>query len=353
MSIHIEHLLVDLLNSATKPSAHTLWIVDESLSTAHLRSVRPKDSLHVLTNRIDLATLLKEAGHQVFVSDFDFSVLPVTQYADIVYRVAKERPLVHHCINESYRALLPQGSLHLIGTKDEGIRTHGRKAEQLFGNPEHAKKHGDTYHIRLEKPQETAQSTAEFLDSKEYGHLRPCTVGDFHFISKPGVFGWNKVDRGSAMLAAYALKILGQNQKKSAGSVLDLGCGYGYLLLVTAGIPFSSRTATDNNAAAVDAAKASFARAHLNVDVSLDDCGEALTGSYDWILCNPPFHQGFDTSSQLTDKFITQIRRLLAPQGKALLVVNQFIPIERLAEDKFAHIDVVSHEQGFKIVQLS
>jgi len=351
MSIHIEHLLIDLLNApAGMPQSITLWIADESLSEQDLVAAHPRQGLDVLTNRCDLAARLRDIGHKPSISDFDFSLLPNEAYDDIVYRVSKERPLVHHCINGSFKHLKEGGTLHLIGSKEEGIRTHGRNAERVFATAEHAKKHGDTYHIRLQKPAASKQGASEFLDSKEYDHLRTCTVGELHFLSKPGVFGWNKVDRGSALLAGYVNGLLAK--KKSPGSVLDLGCGYGYLLLATEALHFSKRHGTDNNAAAVDAAKASFARAGLAVQVTLDDCGAQLEGGYDWILCNPPFHQGFSTSSALAEKFLSQIKRLLSPQGKALVVVNQFIPVERVAQGKFNHIETVLNEHGFKVLEL-
>lgn len=350
MSIHIEHLLVDLLNNSAASNT-TLWIADESLSAQELLAARPTEHLDVLSNRYDLAMRLRELGHAVTVCDFDFAQLPKSEYQQIVYRVSKERPLVHHCINESYKYLQDGGDLHLIGQKDDGIRTHGRNAEKVFANKEYAKKHGDAYHIYLRKDARTPESERQWLDSKDYARLRTCTVGDFHFTSKPGVFGWNKVDRGSAILSAYAQRTLAK--KKKLGSVLDLGCAYGYLLLSTAQLGFSQRTATDNNAAAIDAARASFKNAGLDVTLSLDDCGMRLEEQFDWILCNPPFHQGFTTSSDLADKFVGQIRKLLRPQGKALIVVNQFIPLERLAQDKFSSIETVANEHGFKVLLLS
>jgi 16S rRNA (guanine1207-N2)-methyltransferase len=88
------------------------------------------------------------------------------------------------------------------------------------------------------------------------------------------------------------------------------------------------------------------------VQVTLDDCAAQLEGGYDWILCNPPFHQGFSTSGALAEKFLSQIKRLLSAQGKALVVVNQFIPLERVAQGKFNHIETVVNEHGFKVLQL-
>jgi 16S rRNA (guanine1207-N2)-methyltransferase len=349
MSIHIEHLLVDLL-TINAQQGPTLWIADESLSPQELLTARPHANLQVLSNRFDLCAALREIGHQVTLCDFDIAQTNPNSFAHIVYRVSKERPVVHHCINESFKHLEEGGCLHLIGNKDDGIRTRGRNAETVFASPEHAKKHGDAYHIALRKPTDDPSSSPQWLDCKDYAKLRPCTAGEFHFMSKPGVFGWNKVDRGSQLLCDYVHKNL--PKKKDLGSVLDMGCGYGYLLLACADIPFSQRFASDNNAAAVDAARASFAKAHIDVQLSLDDCAQHLQTQVDWILCNPPFHQGFNTNSNMSEKFIRQMRRLLKPGGKAYVVVNQFIPLERLAQDIFTNIDVVAREHGFKLVQL-
>ena len=350
MSIHIEHLLVDLLNNNAQQGP-ILWIADESLSNQELLAARCHENLHVLSNRFDICEQLRAIGHQVTLCDFDIAQITPSAFTHIVYRVSKERPLVHHCINESYKHLASGGYLHLIGNKDDGIRTHGRNAEKVFASPEQAKKHGDAYHIQLQKLEDDSDTDRQWLDCKDYGKLRTCTVGDFHFISKPGVFGWNKVDKGSELLCEYVHKQM--PKKKDLGSVLDMGCGYGYLLLACADLPFSQRFATDNNAAAIDAATASFAKIDLNVQLSLDDCGQQLRTEVDWILCNPPFHQGFQTNSSLSEKFITQMRRILKPKGKAFVVVNQFIPLEKLAEGTFAHIDLLAQEHGFKVIQLS
>jgi 16S rRNA (guanine1207-N2)-methyltransferase len=352
MSGHIEQLLIELLTPAPEhPTGNALWIADESLTDTQFNAVRPHPALFVLSNRIEIGTALRRSGHQSSVSDFDFTSMPQTGFARIVYRVSKERPVVNHCINESFKALAPGGTLHLLGHKEDGIRTHGRSAERVFGTPEHAKKHGNAYRITLQKSLHAPETEPHWLDSKEYSLLRPCTVGELHFISKPGLFGWHKVDQGSALLVEQTRRLLAG--RKKAGSVLDLGCGYGYLLLATADLPFSTRAATDNNAAAVLAATASFAKHNLPVSVTLDDCGEHLETTYDLILCNPPFHRGFSTSSTLAEKFLGQIRRLLSSDGQALVVVNEFIALEKLAANHFKRVVTLHHAHGFKVIQLS
>ncbi len=351
---HLEHVLIAMLNDAsTDAQGATLWIVDENLAPDQLRAIHPRAGLLAITNRFEVGEALRAVGQQVLVNDFDFAALPVATVARIVYRVSKERALVHHCINEGYKLLAPGGSLNLLGHKDDGIKTHGKNGEQLFRNKAQLQKHGIAYCTTLRKFSQLASTTAnpEWLDSKDYPRVRPCQVGALQFMSKPGVFGWNKVDHGSELLAREARRVL--HGRADLGSVLDLGCGYGYLLLVTADLPFAKRSATDNNAAAVLAANASFEQQQLSVSVTLDDCGEHLQERFDVILCNPPFHQGFSTSSALAAKFLAQVRKLLKDKGIALLVVNQFIPVERVAAEHFQNIATLCLQDGFKVVQLS
>jgi 16S rRNA (guanine1207-N2)-methyltransferase len=203
-----------------------------------------------------------------------------------------------------------------------------------------------------------ADSAPEPLDSSAYSQLRPVEPAadlPLRFLSKPGIFGWNKIDRGSALLVEETERILMQSAARKAPQdmhVLDLGCGYGYLLLALKNMPFRSRTATDNNAAAVAAARANFAQVSLVVTVTLDDCGAHLDRRFDLIVCNPPFHLGFSASRPLTEKFLDSIQRLLDPGGDALLVVNRFIPLERLAAGRFKHCIEVRATDSFRVLLL-
>src|SRR5690606_24017353 len=138
---------------------------------------------------------------------------------------------------------------------------------------------------------------AECLDAQNYAHLRLMLDNNSQeFFSKPGLFGWNKVDLGSELLIHHLYQlplaqILPQN-------CLDLGCGYGFVTLAasrsTECQSVKSWTMTDNNAAALIAAEKNLLAANLNGKVIADDCAASINETFDLILCNPPFHQGFN-----------------------------------------------------------
>ena len=88
-------------------------------------------------------------------------------------------------------------------------------------------------------------------------------------------------------------------------------------------------------------------------EIELADCAQGIKKSFDLVLCNPPFHQGFSVENQLTERFLAAAAKHLAPHGLAYFVVNQFIPLERKAADYFKRCEKINHNGQFKILRLS
>ncbi|MFC6979874.1 class I SAM-dependent methyltransferase [Microbulbifer taiwanensis] len=135
--------------------------------------------------------------------------------------------------------------------------------------------------------------------------------------------------------------------------VVDLGCGYGYLsaqLAIRGNYYF---TATDNNAAALQACERNFRERGLEGVVVPSDAGAELENRIaDLLVCNPPFHQGFQVEGDLTDRFLKQSARLLKTAGYALFVVNEFIPLVRKGRDYFSGVQLLAKDQGFCVYRL-
>ncbi len=335
------------------PQPGILWLVDENISPADIASMPVTDNLQALTNRCDLYDALNHRGINAVLNDFDITVFEKKSFAAVFYRVSKEKAIVHHLINTVPDCLSDHGELWLAGFKNEGIKTYIDKAAKYLGEVLEKQRGNSASHLACV---ELDGKLREPLDDKNYRSLIELNIDisgtEITLLSKPGVYGWNKIDKGSTYLVEQ-LNDFFQHYKAMPETVIDLGCGFGYLSVLARQLCPAYYLATDNNVASVELCRQNFQRHQLSGEVVLADCGEGLQQKAELVLCNPPFHQGFDVEGDLTQRFLVSARRLLAPGGKALFVVNSFIPLEKKARGIFNTIDMLANNGSFKVLCLS
>jgi len=340
--------LQQLLRKAARDPS-TLLVLDENSSQL---PPNPFAQVQVVCNRHDTHAKALAQGWPCQFSDFilDPAALPPANQA--LYRISKEKRVVEHVL-QSLWALLPVGGVLLCaGYKNEGIKTFAKRAQAAWQcelSLTRGEQHLHFYHFVK------TGTAATVLNTDDYHALRPiCSLNGQPVLSKPGIFAWDRIDAGSNCLLEQLRDFL-QGSDTTQQSALDLGCGYGLLAVVLLQAGFGRVVATDNNAAAIKACSANLSalRGSSQTEVLASDCGADLEERFDLILCNPPFHQGFVVEQDLTDRFLAAARRLLKPRGRALFVVNSFIPLERKAEGLFASIQLLSDNHRFRVVALS
>lgn len=335
-------LLAQLLRES---DGNTLWIADENAKPLLTQDFSFAGTM--LSNRWDLVQAAQLCGVTAVFSDFELTQAG-NHFSQILYPVSKEKAAVHYVINSAPKVLQENGELLLLGSKNSGIKTYAQKTAQYLGTPKRLQKHGAEYLSRSRLA--VGAPLGAPLDDSDYRSLRPVmALGDLY--SKPGQFGWNKIDVGSALLAAHFADHLGP----SPFTAVDLGCGYGYLSCQLAKIATQARIlATDNNAAALIACEKNFMESNIPGEVVPGDAGSQIaSASADLVLCNPPFHQGFQVEGDLTGHFLSQAARILRPQGTALFVVNEFIPLGKKAETLFGKVEELEKARGFCLYRLT
>ncbi|GAA0703419.1 16S rRNA (guanine(1207)-N(2))-methyltransferase RsmC [Marinobacterium maritimum] len=342
----MDQLTTELNRLLRNASGTTLWLVDENIQL----DVPANPCVQVVGNRLDVIERLQQRGWQASFSDFDLSAAQDASFELILYRVSKEKPVVHYLIGEAQRLLRSGGTLILLGDKGEGIRTYAKKAEAcLAGGRQEQKLGKDSWCAEISR----GQAAGDCPEHQDYTQLRPvCEDAQRQYWSKPGLFGWNKIDRGSALLIEHLSDML-DTELPLQGSVLDLGCGFGYLALNAADTSTARLVCSDNNAAALRACRYNLDKAGLErAEVVAANAGDRLQPGFDLLICNPPFHSGFSVDGDLTDRFLEAARRLLTGNGTACFVVNQHIPLERKAAGLFADIHTHLDSGQFKLVRL-
>lgn len=178
-------------------------------------------------------------------------------------------------------------------------------------------------------------------------------VSQTGYYSRPGLFGWDKVDIGSEMLISH----LPQNIK---GRVADFGCGYGYLSveMLRKYHDIKKLTYIDADARAIGATRqnlSEFLSNNPDRTVETEYFWHDLTKPHadvknlDFIVMNPPFHTGKTTDIDLGQSMIKTARHSLKKGGALYMVANAHLPYEKLLRELFNEVETLKQEKGFKI----
>lgn len=336
--------VAELIKHLPEMTGPGLWLADES-HLAVLPLLRAySDRVHLLTNRYDLAQQARSLGMGCDFNDWHFAT--DSRYRHIYLRICKEKPVNLHLLHQAFPHLEESGQLIISGEKNDGIKSLWQQAADIFEQRPPLEKRGMAYVAQFRKSTTTRSPTGSSYTQMEVIG----TWEDRPIFSKPGVYGWDKIDRGSALLIEHLPAVIGD--KARFDGILDLGCGYGFLTLASAHLQAARRVATDNNAAALECMKKNAQVWNLELEIIPGDCGDTVAGKFDLILCNPPFHRGFDVDADLTRRFLSAARDKLSAGGSALFVVNSFIPIEKKMQGLFRNTVTLVNNKQFKVLRL-
>lgn len=176
---------------------------------------------------------------------------------------------------------------------------------------------------------------------------RPIEGG--RFISRPGIFAWDRIDIASALLAKHLPTDL-------SGAAADLGAGFGYLaaelLDRCAGITELDLYEAEQRALELAKRNLSSLEQQRALRFYWHDVTSGLHGKYDVIVTNPPFHaqRGVDRPD-IGRRFISVAAEALNDRGRLWLVANRHLPYESVLASEFARVRIVVEQHGFKIVE--
>lgn len=227
------------------------------------------------------------------------------------------------------------GSLTALALKDKGGNRIAEELQQFGCEVTQTSRS----HYRICTAHRPA--TLRYIDEAlQQGGMRLDT--ELSLWTQPGIFSWNRIDGGTALLL--------QHMPVFQGSGADLGCGLGVLSRAVLSSPkVKNILLTDIDRRAVKAAernitdpRAQFLWADLRKD-------PLPISALDFVIMNPPFHDRGMEDQALGQSFIEHAAELLKKGGTCWFVANQHLPYESLLTKLFSRSELIVERDGFKI----
>lgn len=267
------------------------------------------------------------------------------RYALVLALPPRQREEARALLARALRACAPGGTVVACMSNDEGAKSGESDLRALAGLDGQASKQHCRVYWTTPSPQriDTALLAAwAALDA-------PRPIADGRFLSRPGVFAWDRIDAASALLAAHLPNDL-------HGRAADLGAGYGYLsvelLERCPGIVALDLYEAEARALRLAQRNLQPFAVRCALRFVWRDVAAGVRPGYDAIVCNPPFHaQGRADRPDIGRAFIAAAADALNAEGRLWLVANRHLPYEQALAARFRQVRTVAQAEGFKVIE--
>lgn len=172
----------------------------------------------------------------------------------------------------------------------------------------------------------------------KYGHFL------LSFYSDNGVFSKNKIDYGSSLLVDNLIK-----SSSKYDSILDVGCGYGFIGITLAKIFDSEVTLVDVNKRALHLAERNGKENNVKFKVIESDCYTSVVDKYSLIVSNPPIRAG----KEIVLNILMQAKDYLSDDGELWFVMrkNQGVKSTIKHIENVYMCEIIEKSKGFYIIK--
>ena len=275
----------------------------------------------------------------------DYECIALTQtpkqsYSLIVIYLPKAKPRIKFALDFAMSALTEDGEIWFVGENKGGIKSLSKNLKDDFASIDKMAMGKHSAIVRAQSPQHKPEFSLEsyFIEHEnEHG---------LSLRSLPGVFSQEKLDKGTQVL-------LNNLPRKIKGRILDFGCGTGTIAAyISKNREYEELELIDDDFLAVKSAQVNIESNKIEfAEAFASDGFSEIEDRYNWIISNPPFHQGIKTDYNVTETFLKQAKEYLKLSGKLLIVANEFLNYEVILRQHFKGVTTIAKENGFKVIQ--
>ena len=234
------------------------------------------------------------------------------------------------------KAIAPDGRLIAMAPKDKGgSRLAGDLTALGAEFNESAKRHHRICHVR--RPADLSAVEAAIAEG---------APRDIEGLGRtqPGIFSWDRIDAGTALLLAK-LPVF-----KGPGA--DFGCGIGLLAgKVLEGAAVTSLALVDIDRRAIEAARKNVSDPRAVFHWADLRGTEPALADLEFVVMNPPFHDAGAEDRALGQVFIRRAAGALKKGGTCWLVANRHLPYEAVLAEHFKAVDLKGEAGGYKVYE--
>jgi 16S rRNA (guanine1207-N2)-methyltransferase len=261
----------------------------------------------------------------------------------VLSHLARGRAVQEALIRGAARVLRPGGRFYLVAHKRAGVKGAIAYTRELFGQCGVVRQKKG-YHVAMAvRP---AELTLPALTDGYVTRTVAVDGAEAILVSKPGVFAWDRLDKGTAALVETI-------EIHPSDHVLDLGCGTGLAGLAAARRANKGQVVlTDVDVRACESARRTLeANGITNSVVLLGDCGSAvLDRRFDVVITNPPFHQDTGVEYAMACQFVRDAAEVLSPGGRLFLVANRFLAYRDTIREVFGDATTAYADNSYHVL---
>ncbi len=262
-------------------------------------------------------------------------------WRDVIVYMPKARSELAMRLVFAAAAVTQDGSLWLVGGKNEGVASGGKAFRSRFPD---ASKVDSARHCQLWSTCLGANEGVGGFNLKDWFSHWSLTLGGQHLelYGLPGIFSDGRLDAGTRML-------LETFEVPPEGPVLDFACGSGVIgSWLLHRWPELKVDLSDTQWQAITCVRRLFADV-THARILPGDGLSAARGPYGTIVTNPPFHQGVKTDRAVTERFLRDVRRHLRPGGELRLVANSFLPYPQLIREALGEVETLADNGQYRV----